>query len=91
MAKGPETPQGKSAVSWAGHTGPPGCLLGQRRPVAAKIGLMLASGCSVKCVRCVQCVDMHGVDMFFWAGSVGNYLLCFAGREESGACLAVQY
>ena len=56
--------------------------------MAAKIGLMLASGCSVKCV---QCVDMHGVDMFFWAGSVGNYLLCFAGREESGACLAVQY
>ena len=100
MAKGPETPQGKSAVSWAGHTGPPGCLLGQRRPVAAKIGLMLASGCSVKCVRCVQCVDMHGLDMFFgmavWAiiycvlqvgKKVAHALLCNI-RDSCALCKA---
>ena len=100
MAKGGETPQGKSAVSWAGHPGPPGCLSGQRRPVAAKIGLMLASGCSVECVRCVQCVDMHGVDMFFglavWAiiycvlqvgKKVAHALLCNI-RDTCALCKA---
>ena len=71
MAGGGETPQG--LVSWAG---PPRCL-GQRRPVAAKIGLMLAS------------VDMGWL---MYSGCSEGSWKTFQSEQviERDVCLAVQ-
>ena len=88
MAKGGETPPRQVSRQLGGAHWATWVLVGPEKAGGRQNWFNV--GQWVQCEVCAVCRHAW-CGHVFWAGSVGNYLLCFAGREESGACLAVQY